>query len=144
MQRIKSFDLARGFTVLMIAPIHTVMLYSKLSVRETLLGKLMAFIAEGPGAQLFMLLMGVFFALSAKNNFIAICKRTFYLLVVAYLLNVFKFVIPHFFGWLPQSLLNDLSIDTNCNEYLQFLLIGDILHFAAIATLILFVLYHLP
>ena len=104
----------------------------------------MAFIAEGPGAQLFMLLMGVFFALSSKNNFVAICKRTFYLFVAAYLLNLFKFIIPNFFGWLPQSLLNDLSIVTNRNEYMQLLLIGDILHFAAIATLILFVVSCLP
>lgn len=29
MQRTHSFDLARGFTVLLIAPIHTVMLYSR-------------------------------------------------------------------------------------------------------------------
>jgi uncharacterized membrane protein len=144
MQRIKSFDLARGFTVLMIAPIHTVMLYSKLSVHDTLMGKLMAFIAEGPGAQLFMMLMGVFFALSPQRGFLSICKRAFYLLVAAYLLNIFKFVIPNFFGWLPNALLSDLNMDAGGHNLLSLLLIGDILHFAAIATIVLYILSKLP
>ncbi|HSZ86199.1 MAG TPA: heparan-alpha-glucosaminide N-acetyltransferase domain-containing protein, partial [Puia sp.] len=138
MQRIRSLDLARGFTVLMIAPIHTVMLYSKLEIRETLFGKLLAFIAEGPGAQLFMMLMGIFFAISPPKNFSALCKRVFYLLLAAYLLNVFKFVIPHALGLLPDELQNDLQIQDGVASYAQLLLLGDILHFAALAQLVLF------
>ncbi len=138
MQKIRSLDFARGFTVLMIAPIHTVLLYSKLSVRETLIGKLLAFIAEGPGAQLFMMIMGIFFALSAQKSFFLICKRAFYLLVAGYFLNIVKFVIPNYFGWLPASLLHDLNIDAGSKDYLTLFSIGDILHFAALATLSLY------
>jgi uncharacterized membrane protein len=119
MKRIKSLDLARGFTVLMIAPIHTVMLYSQLGVRETLMGKLLAFIAEGLGAQLFMLLMGLFFALAPKQRFVAIGKRTTYWMYGAFLLNIIKFVIPHFFGWLPDDFLHELNIQPGGAGYLS-------------------------
>ncbi|HLY71332.1 MAG TPA: heparan-alpha-glucosaminide N-acetyltransferase domain-containing protein [Puia sp.] len=138
MKRIKSLDLARGFTVLMIAPIHTMMVYSKLDIRETLLGKLFAFIAEGPGAQLFMMLMGIFFAMSPPKNFLAVCKRTFYLLLAAYLLNLFKFVFPYTAGFLPNDLLKELQIQNGTAGYGQLILLGDILHFAALAQLVLF------
>src|SRR5579862_1172304 len=152
MSRIKSLDLARGFTVLMIAPIHTVMLYSRLDVRDTLMGKLLAFIAEGPGAQLFMLLMGLSFALSANranppahsNALPVIIKRILMLLFTGYALNAAKFFIPYCLGWLPDQLLRDLQIDQGQNPWLQFLLIGDILQFAAIAAVILAVVTALP
>jgi hypothetical protein len=62
--------LNRGFTVLMIAPIHTVLVYSKLEVRESWLGYILGFIAEGPGAQLFMLLTGNTFSVARKLFFI--------------------------------------------------------------------------
>ena len=68
MKRITSLDLARGFTVLMIAPIHTVMLFSRLSVRDTLLGKFLAFVAEWHGAQIFMTVMGISFVIFKKSN----------------------------------------------------------------------------
>ena len=68
MKRITSLDLARGFTVLMIAPIHTVMIFSSLSVRDTLLGKFLAFVAEWHGAQIFMTAMGMSFVISKKSN----------------------------------------------------------------------------
>jgi uncharacterized membrane protein len=144
MQRIKSLDLARGFTVLMIAPIHTVLLYSKLSVRETLMGKLMAFIAEGPGAQLFMLLLGLFFAIAPQKSFMAISKKTLYLMYGGIALNIAKFVILHFFGWLPADLLHDLNIQPGGTGYMQLIMIGDILQFASIALLIVYLISRLP
>jgi len=128
--RIRPLDLARGFTVLMIAPIHTMMLYSEHNVHETLLGKIFQFIAEGPGAQLFMTVMGIIFK---ANKFTL--RRACTLLIVAYALNIIKFIIPGLFNILPQSfktLLPATLIDT--------LLIGDILHFAAIAMMILFLI----
>ena len=68
MQRIQSLDLARGFTVLFMPSVHVVMLYSQPQVQQSLLGDILAFIAEGPGAQLFMLLMGVSFTFSSRIN----------------------------------------------------------------------------
>lgn len=128
--RIQSLDLARGFTVLMIAPVHTMMLYSKPSVHHTLLGYFFALIAEGPGAQLFMMLMGITFALSEKSNK-KIYKRAFLLLIVAYALNIVKFVIP--LNFFPAEFKNLLPANL-----IDIILIGDILHFAALALPVLY------
>jgi len=138
MQRIKSFDLARGFTVLMIAPIHTMLVYSRLETRDTCLGYFLAFIAEGPGAQLFMLLMGVYVAFSKPKPFDMVFLRSFVLLVAGYALNILKFALPMKMGWLPDSLLPDLQAGDNPYGYAQVIFMGDILAFAAIALLILY------
>lgn len=153
--RIQSFDLARGFTVLCMPMIHVVMLYSTIPVQQSLIGDILGFIAEGPGAQLFMLLMGVFFALQVKPLSTATCgggrqkesfgkglgpvfKRALLLFIAAYALNIFKFFVPLGLGLLPENLLAELQLKNNYTAIPFFLLIGDILHFAAIAYLILF------
>lgn len=136
--RIMSFDLARGFTVLCMPMIHVVMLYSTIPVQQSLLGDILGYIAEGPGAQLFMLLMGLSFTFSKRITKEYVFKRAFYLLIAAYLLSFFKFVVPLGLGLMPQNLLTELQLQSDFNTVKFFLLIGDILHFAAIAYLILF------
>lgn len=138
MQRIHSFDLARGFTVLMMPMIHVVMLCSTIHVQHSLLGDILGFIAEGPGAQLFMLLMGVSFTFSKRITKQYVFQRAFYLLIAAYLLNFFKFIVPLGLGLMPKDLLTELNLQSDFNTVKFFLLIGDILHFAAIAYIILF------
>jgi surface polysaccharide O-acyltransferase-like enzyme len=138
MQRIQSFDLARGFTVLMMPMIHVVMLYSTIPVQQSLLGDILGFIAEGPGAQLFMLLMGISFTFSKRITKQYVLQRAFYLLIAAYLLNFFKFIVPLGLGLMPENLLAELGLKNDFTALNFFLLIGDILHFAAIAYLILF------
>jgi uncharacterized membrane protein len=137
MKRINSIDLARGFTVLMIAPIHTVMLFSRLSVRNTLLGNFLAFVAEWHGAQIFMTVMGMSFVLTKNQTLESAFKKAGLLMIMAYALNICKFVIPHFFGWLPAPLLQLLQVDPGIHGYIRLLAVGDILHFAAIATLVM-------
>ena len=144
MKRIAALDLAKGFIVLLMAPVHTMMLYSKPGVRETLLGKLFAFIAEWHGAQIFMLIMGIAFTFSKKHSFKSVLQRASLLLVAAYALNVFKFVIPHLFGWLPEPLLTELQIQGSAPGFLQLFLTGDILQFAAVALLVLYFVYQIP
>jgi hypothetical protein len=136
MKRIYSFDLARGLTVLMIAPIHTVLVYSKLEVRSTWLGYILGFIAEGPGAQLFMLLMGVYIAFQKPVPFSSVCKRSLILLLTGYTLNVLKFCLPMQLHLLPLGLLNDLGTSNDTTGMIQLFYIGDILQFAAIALII--------
>src|SRR5450432_2905356 len=137
MKRIASLDYARGFTVLMIAPIHSVMLYSAYSVRDTFLGSFLAFVAEWHGAQVFMLIMGISFSFSKNQDFESVFKKAAGVMVCAYGLNVFKFIIPHFFGWLPPTLLGLLQVEPGICGYKQLFLLGDILHFAAISLIIL-------
>lgn len=141
MQRIHSFDLARGFTVLFIPAIHSCMLYSDPSVHHTLIGKFLKFIAEGPGAQLFMLLMGINFSFRSNYTHRQIFTRSIALLVAGYILNILKFSIPYSLELLPPPLLADLSIHSNETALSQLSGIGDILHFAAISNLILHAVY---
>lgn len=147
--RIKSLDLARGFTVLCMPAVHTVLLYAKPSVYSTVFGQLLRFIAEGPGAQLFMVYMGISITLSTKLTWTAVAKKSLLLLGAGYLLNIAKFVIPLKLGILPASLQSDLGVldatgTTLCDAGSRLLLLGDILTFAAIALPIIFMLEQLP
>jgi len=135
MPRIKSLDLARGFTVLCIPAVHTILLYSQPSVRDTLPGQLLRFIAEGPGAPLFMLLMGISVALQREQPFQKILKKTVLLLAAGYGLNILKFLLPYAFGWLPADLLSELEVPANGGAW-TLVGLGDILQFAAPALLI--------
>ncbi|MBO9571597.1 MAG: DUF1624 domain-containing protein [Chitinophagaceae bacterium] len=148
MKRIQFLDLARGGTVLMMAPVHTALLYSFPTIYETVLIKFLSFMAEGPGAQLFMTLMGIYIGLAQDTDFVKTFKRSALLMLGGYALNVVKFVIPLCLGVLPAEMLHHLEI-TGSNmavNAIQLLLIGDIFHFAAIAliltTLIKRYVYH--
>ncbi len=138
--RLLSLDLARGFTVLSMPVIHTCMLYSNPQVHQSLLGEVLKFIAEGPGAQLFMLLMGFNLARSKRMTRNHTLQRAFILLVAAYLLNLFKFILPLYLDILPQNLVNEIKQFSTGSTAITLFLIGDILHFAAIAYLTLFLI----
>jgi hypothetical protein len=136
MERIRSLDLARGFTVLFIAPIHTVMLYSNSDVYTTTLGYFLTFIAEGPGAQLFMVLMGMFIAFNPVADMNDVAKRSAVLLLAGYALNIIKFILPLYLGLIPEAMQQDLMIQNNFTGKLQLFELGDILQFAAFALII--------
>ena len=139
--RIKSLDLARGFTVLCIPAVHSVLLYSQPSVRDTLPGQLLGFIAEGPGAQLFMTYMGISITLSEKLTWQAVLKRSGLFLLTGYGLNVLKFVLPLKLGLLPAAFQTDLGITDPCTAGETVFLIGDILQFAALALPVTYGIY---
>jgi len=139
--RIVSLDLARGFIVMMMAPVHAILLYSNISVQSTLIGQGFAFIAEWHGAQIFMLLMGISFSFSKDQTLESVFKKSVCLMVSAYALNTLKFVVPHFFGWLPHALLDLLQVDPGIHGYTQLFILGDILHFAAISLIILAIIF---
>lgn len=136
---VRSLSLARGFTVLFIPIIHAIMLYGNEQTHQSALVSFLAFIAEWPGAQLFMLLMGIHFALSKNTSFRKVMLRSLALLGMAYLLNFLKFSLPGHFGVLPEAFLADISPDNY-----PLILIGDILHFAAISLPLLFIIKKLP
>lgn len=142
MQRQLALDGARGFTVLFVPAIHTVMLYSQPYVHTTSLGYVLTFIAEGPGAQVFMTIMGIVFTFKNSYTHKQILKRSAILLLAGYLLNALKFILPFTLGALPMSVQHELQL-TPGKEYMQLLLMGDILQFAAIALLIIHVFYRL-
>jgi hypothetical protein len=144
MQRDLSLDLARGFTVLCIPAIHSVMVYAHPSVYTSLLGLPLWVIAEGPGAQLFMTLMGMGIAFKSPQPWTTIVRRSLLLLLAGYALNICKFVLPLTLGALPMAVQRELQLEAGWKGMLQALLIGDILHFAALAFFVVSVVRKLP
>ncbi|HUX84898.1 MAG TPA: heparan-alpha-glucosaminide N-acetyltransferase domain-containing protein, partial [Chitinophagaceae bacterium] len=108
--RIREIDFARGFTVLIMAPVHTVLVFGDIAVRQGTLGKILAFLAEGPGAPLFMMLMGISFTFSTHNKVLPSFRRALQLLILAYLLNALKFLVPWFMGWISPRMLSDFGL----------------------------------
>lgn len=102
------------------------------------MGNILAFIAEYPGAQIFMLLMGVGFSFSRNTNPRYVLKRAVTLLLGAYALNFFKFIIPLYFDGFPKTLLIELNLYSLQDATLFLFSIGDILHFAAIAYILIY------
>lgn len=132
----RGLALARGIIVFLIAPIHCVMVYSTPEVKQGPLGNIMAFFAENPGAHLFMFLMGAFVVLSRDKPCITILKRFVLLLITGWLLNVFKFVIPHLLHLLPENFyINNHIVQDSYTTY-RLLFINDILQFASFAYLV--------
>lgn len=126
--RLVHLDLARGFIILIMPSVHVVMLYSQPSVQQSVLGDTLRILAEGPGAQLFMFIMGATFVLSRNSTPKKVWQRTILLATGAFALNLFKFVIPLKLELLPASFLLDFPLSET-----QFIFMGDIFHFAALA-----------
>jgi len=143
MKRILSIDLARGFTVIMMPSIHVVMLYSKPEVQNSLLGDVLGFIAEGPGAQLFMMIMGISFVYSSRISAKYVLRRVVTLLIAGYALNFLKFVVPLELGWMPANLIQELQLGNDYSAIKFFMTIGDILQFAAISYAIIYLVSRL-
>ncbi|HAO07641.1 MAG TPA: hypothetical protein DCQ50_11755 [Chryseobacterium sp.] len=127
--------LARGFIVFIMPAVHSVWLYSANDVKQGWLGISLGFLAEGPGAQSFMLLMGVFIVLGRPKTNKQIFSRSLIIFLMGYLLNLFKLVIPYYAGWIPEKFLTDNQFAVDAMLPLNLLLVGDILQFAAIAYL---------
>lgn len=136
--RIPSLDLVRGFTSLFIPFIHSLLMFSQPETINTACMKPFVFIAEWPGAQLFLLLMGYHFV-SSNTSLYKTLLRSLILLCIAYSLNFFKFQLPLFLNIMPPEWISEVI-----SENYSPLLIGDILHTAALSLPVLFLCKHLP
>jgi hypothetical protein len=143
MPRLLSLDLARGFTVAFIPTIHCVMLYSRPEVQQSFFGNALAFIAEWPGAQLLLFVMGMSFCFSRKGTG-AQLGRALILVLTGYALNAFKFLVPLCMGILPADFLAELNFEHNWRLEFHLLMIGDILQCAGISLMVLTILKRLP
>lgn len=142
MKRLQFVDLARGFTVLFVPIIHFFMLFSTTEVHTTIVGYFLIAIAEGPGGQLFMLLMGFSFTLSKNQSLRGVLKKAILLFLVGCCLNGGKFLVLRKLGLLPEVVADELQLAPGLKGDMQILLMGDILHFAAIGLLFLYVVHY--
>ena len=142
--RVKEIDIARGLTVFIMPAVHVLMINANPATQASLLGKFFGFLAEGPGAQLFMLLMGLSLTLSQNKKPGHQLKKIILLFVAGYLLNFLKFDLPLLAGTMPGAFLKDLKLPSGTRGLIQLFLLGDILQFAAIGLLLSWLIYQLP
>jgi hypothetical protein len=132
----RGLSLARGFTVLIMPAVHTVLLYSSKPVKIGILGQVLTFLAEGPGAELFMFLMGVFIVLGQTKSTKEVITRSIFMLTLGYLLNLIRFTIPFYLKIIPDEYLLDNGISIDNHTDWNLLIVNDILQFASIAYLL--------
>src|ERR1044072_4986011 len=110
--RIKEIDIARGFTVFIMPGVHALMLYGNGAAQASWPGKIFAFLAEGPGAPLFMFLMGISFHFSKRKDPVSILERITGLCITGYILNFLKFTILQLLYVLPGGFIKDYGISS--------------------------------
>lgn len=137
----RGFSLARGFIVFVMPAVHSVMLYSSEEVKMGGLGIVLGSLAEGPGAQLFMFLMGIFIVLGRSKTTKQIVVRSLLIGGLGYLLNLFRLVIPYYLNLLPATYVSSITVSHDSPAGWQLFVIGDILQFAALAYLFCALLY---
>lgn len=140
---VATITIARGMTVFMMPAIHVVMLYSKPEVYTAWWIFVLRFFAEGPGAQLFMLIMGLLVPIGRPKTGKTILKRAVILWVAGYILNFFRIYLPARLGLFDPSMLHFYHAGTGKHPFLPLLLTGDILQFAGPAYGIVQLLYKL-
>ncbi len=134
--RILAIDLARGVSVLMVILVHTLWIYGDTQTQsQTWLGSIIHFI--GKGTPMFLIAMGVSFTLSRNQNIKLSIKRAFYILIMGYVMNFLKFVLPALVGTVPDSFIEAYGWTTPAtfDNMIYMLGTGDILQLAGVSLL---------
>ncbi len=135
-KRILAIDLARGLSVLMVIIVHTLWIYGDIHTQsETWLGSTIHFIGKGTG--MFLIAMGVSFTLSRNQSIVLSIKRAFYILVMGYLMNFLKFVLPVLAGTVPDNFIAAYgwTSPVTLDQMIYMLGTGDILQLAGVSLL---------
>ncbi|KXX71117.1 hypothetical protein AVL50_09805 [Flammeovirga sp. SJP92] len=104
---------------------------------ETNLGFIIKWVERGSPS--FMVVMGISFVFSKRQSFKALLVRGFKILVIGYLLNTFKFIIPMLLGFFPNKLIvaHGLNPEHLVDNSIHFFLLGDILQLAGVSLIIM-------
>jgi len=141
--RILAIDLARGVSVLMVIIVHTLWMYGDVHTQEnTWVGEVIHFI--GKGTPMFLIAMGFSFLLSRNQSILLSCKRALQLLLLGYIMNFLKFVLPTIIGITPDNFIEAYgwSAPASANNLGYMLLTGDILQLAGVSLFFMGVLNH--
>ena len=137
--RLKYFDLARGFAIWFMLMVHVVGELATQEINLSVFGKTVEFLGGPPAAPVFMFLMGVFIALSKNFNLSSGIHRGLKVFLLGYLLNFLRGTLPVFLG----LKLNLFSLDVVAPYTPSSLFwIVDILQFAGLALVFLSILRH--
>lgn len=126
-------DIARGFAVIFMVMIHTVLSFSNSNIYDTTYGKFADFVGGIPAAPVFMFLLGVGLIYMRNSNPKILIRRGGILFASGYLLNILRGILPGI--WLLN--FSPEYMELGGSEKFQFLygtlLNVDILQFAGLA-----------
>jgi uncharacterized membrane protein len=96
--RIRAFDLARGLAVVFMIDVHVLWHWGSPATWSTPIGLVLSFLGGPTAAPTFMFLMGASLAFSSRSTFSWLAARGAWLVVLGYLLNLLRGVIPSVIG----------------------------------------------
>lgn len=130
--RQNELDIAKGLAVLFMVLVHFLLQFSSYATQEeSVYGQIVQFLGGVPAAPVFMFMLGVGIIYSRRNTPSILIKRGATLIILGYLLNILRSVIPE-----SINLLNGYSSYTTLEEifYDNFFYV-DILQFAGLALI---------
>lgn len=134
-QRVFVIDLARGLAVLMMIGVHVMWMFGSSTMQTgTSLGHWLHLM--GQGASAFLITMGFSFMVTPDRRLRRALERGVEILLVAYLLNALKFLVPIYaFGTMPAAFLAAYGWHEplRLGQAAYLLGTGDILHMAGLA-----------
>ncbi|WP_144391844.1 heparan-alpha-glucosaminide N-acetyltransferase domain-containing protein [Pleionea sediminis] len=137
--RLETLDIARGLSVVIMIMVHTLWMYGSVETQtSSWVGVVLHILGKGTAA--FLLLMGFSMALSRRQLFKDLMIRGSSLLLLGYLLNVLKFIIPiYIFGTMPDSFIGAYGWQEplSFTQMSYLVLTGDILQLAGLSLLII-------
>lgn len=138
-KRYECFDFARGVAIIIMVGIHVLYLLSYNTIEQSVFYKTTYILSSFICAPVFIFLMGFFISLSRKqNSYKKIILHSLQILLIAYLLNFLRGVIPNYMGIYFESLsYTDIKPYTFGILFIEI----DILHLAGLCLLILGLLY---
>ncbi len=137
-KRVRAVDFVRGFSVLMMIPVHVMMLFaSKQTWENTLIGNIVQLLEKG--SPIFLIVMGISFAFSSKANKSGILKKALLIIALGYILNFLRFIVPVlFFGGFSENFVQASGLQlSNSSKMLNYFLKGDMFQLVGISLLLL-------
>jgi len=137
--KIKSFDLVRGFALFLMVNIHIMEECALPDFTESFYAFIIHLLSSPLTASVFVFAMGVFFQISKHATLKQSIIRGIKLIALGYFLNFVRFTLPVFFALQFDILtLEDIAPKT-LSSYMR---INDILQFAGLALIFLAILKH--
>lgn len=125
--RQKELDLAKGVAIIFMVLVHVNEWYQSPAIDGGVYTRVVEFLGSPPAAPVFMILLGIGIVYSRKSDAKTMMKRGIYLIILGYVLNLFREFIPYA---LVSKIDNDVSY---LKEGWDLLWGSDILQFSGLA-----------
>lgn len=137
-KRVRAVDFVRGFSVLMMIPVHVMMLFASIETWEnTITGSFVQLLERG--SPIFLIVMGISFAFSRNANKNGILKKALFIIGLGYVLNFLRFIVPVlFFGGFSENFINASGLQlSNPSKMLNYFLKGDMFQLVGISLFLI-------